>query len=65
MKKKKNEPRTYSQAEWDAMRNIAYSAGYYQAECGLPFKSHLPALTLKQCKEFILDAKRRIDKERS
>ena len=28
--------RVYDQDEWDEMKRMAYRAGYYQSECGLP-----------------------------
>ena len=39
-------------AERDAMKNIAYAAGYYQAECGLPEHENASAalVELKQTK---------------
>lgn len=45
--------RTYTQAEWDAMRKIAYAAGYYQHECGLPDDGLTETLTLKECSTYM------------
>lgn len=39
--------------DWRAMKNIAYNAGYYQAECGLPSDSKLGPLTLADCSKFM------------
>jgi len=49
----------YGEDDWQAMKNIAYRAGYYQAECGLPIDDNLPELNLKLCGK-VLKAQRRV-----
>jgi hypothetical protein len=49
----------YGEDDWQAMKNIAYRAGYYQAECGLPIDDKLPELNLKLCGK-VLKAQRRV-----